>query len=139
MPSPIKPSALPRITTLNEPLNASAIVIVEASGHVLKLTLAEIITYLLVTRFGRSEWPLSLVDTLPDTLVTLAGEVADKSPILHTHTPASVGLGNVANLAPADLPISLAVQEALDDKYTESNLPTITSVDRLILDQPPSW
>ena len=40
----------------------------------------------------------------------------------NAHTPAQVGLGNVSNLAPADLPISTATQSALDLKADKTEL-----------------
>lgn len=40
---------------------------------------------------------------------------------------ATVGLGNVANLAPADLPISTAVQAALDTKADTSSVTVVTT------------
>lgn len=40
----------------------------------------------------------------------------------HTHTPADIGLGNVADLAPADMPISTAVAAALGSKLDTAAL-----------------
>ena len=51
--------------------------------------------------------------TLVTGKVTLAQAVAAVPPQAHTHTPAQVGLGNVANLAPPDLPVSTATATAL--------------------------
>lgn len=51
--------------------------------------------------------------TLVTGKVTLAQAVAAVPPQAHAHTPAQVGLGNVANLAPPDLPVSTATANAL--------------------------
>lgn len=57
------------------------------------------------------------------------GEVSDLSARLdnhleseNAHTPAQVGLGNVANLAPENLPVSTATQTALDLKADKTEL-----------------
>ena len=52
-------------------------------------------------------------DTLVTGKVTLAQAVAAVPPQTHTHTPAQVGLGNVANLAPPDMPVSNATATAI--------------------------
>ena len=55
----------------------------------------------------------------------------------HSHISLQVGLGNVQNIAPADMPISIAVQEALSTKKDISNLsPTIGE---WVLSVPPQW
>lgn len=46
---------------------------------------------------------------------TVSGHISNTSNP-HGVTKAQVGLGNVSNLAPADLPVSTATQEALDEK-----------------------
>ena len=49
--------------------------------------------------------------------VTVGGVLTGAAaPASHTHPPAQVGLGNVANVAPADLPVSAATAQALDGK-----------------------
>lgn len=61
--------------------------------------------------------PVSQANGTSGALVTgkvlLAQAVAAVPPQAHTHTPAQVGLGNVANLAPADMPVSTATAAAL--------------------------
>ena len=47
----------------------------------------------------------------------------------HSVTKAQVGLGNVANLAPADMPVSSATQTALDAKANKTDTYTKTEVD----------
>lgn len=51
--------------------------------------------------------------TLVTGKVTLAQAVDAVPPRAHTHTPSQVGLGNVANLAPPDMPVSNATAAAL--------------------------
>lgn len=51
--------------------------------------------------------------TLVTGTLTLAQAVAAVPPRTHTHTPSQVGLGNVANLAPADMPVSNATATAI--------------------------
>lgn len=58
----------------------------------------------------------------------LSGAAAAAS---HTHTPAQAGLGNVANVAPADLPISTATAAALDGKAPLSHTHTQAQVSGL--------
>lgn len=61
--------------------------------------------------------PVSQANGTSGALVTgkvlLAQAVAAVPPQAHAHTPAQVGLGNVANLAPPDLPVSTATANAL--------------------------
>lgn len=61
--------------------------------------------------------PVSQANGTSGALVTgkvlLAQAVAAVPPQAHAHTPAQVGLGNVANLAPPDLPVSTATASAL--------------------------
>lgn len=51
--------------------------------------------------------------TLVTGKVTLAQAVDAVPPRAHTHTPSQVGLGNVANLTPADMPVSNATATAI--------------------------
>ena len=51
--------------------------------------------------------------TLVTGTLTLAQAVDAVPPRAHTHTPSQVGLGNVANLAPPDMPVSNATATAL--------------------------
>lgn len=51
--------------------------------------------------------------TLVTGTLTLAQAVDAVPPRAHTHVPSQVGLGNVANLAPADMPVSTATAAAL--------------------------
>ena len=51
--------------------------------------------------------------TLVTGTLTLAQAVDAVPPRAHTHTPSQVGLGNVANLAPADMPVSNATATAI--------------------------
>ena len=51
--------------------------------------------------------------TLVTGKVTLAQAIDAVPPRAHSHTPAQVGLGNVANLAPPDLPVSNATATAI--------------------------
>lgn len=51
--------------------------------------------------------------TLVTGKVTLAQAIDAVPPRAHTHVPSQVGLGNVANLAPADMPVSNATATAL--------------------------
>ena len=51
--------------------------------------------------------------TLVTGKVTLAQAVDAVPPRAHMHTPSQVGLGNVANLAPADMPVSNATATAI--------------------------
>ena len=51
--------------------------------------------------------------TLVTGKVTLAQAIDAVPPRAHTHMPSQVGLGNVANLAPADMPVSNATAAAL--------------------------
>ena len=63
--------------------------------------------------------PVSQESGSSGTLVTgtlaLAQAVAAVPPRAHTHTPSQVGLGNVANLAPADMPVSNATATAISE------------------------
>ena len=51
--------------------------------------------------------------TLVTGKVTLAQAIDAVPPRAHSHVPSQVGLGNVANLAPPDLPVSTATANAL--------------------------
>lgn len=61
--------------------------------------------------------PVSQANGTSGALVTgkvlLAQAVAAVPPRAHTHMPSQVGLGNVANLAPTDMPVSTATAAAL--------------------------
>lgn len=52
-------------------------------------------------------------DEVATVLTSVNIQLSNKSPMVHTHAPSQVGLGNVANLAPADLPLSDALINAL--------------------------
>ena len=71
---------------------------------------------------GSTAWaslPYALVsETMVQDLIDIH---ADRTDNPHSVTKAQVGLGNVSNLAPANLPISTATQAALDLKYDASN------------------
>lgn len=73
--------------------------------------------------------PPSLTDIVVDQIQPVLDAKADTAALLehttdttnpHGVTAAQVGLGNVANLAPADLPVSDATQDALDLKADDS-------------------
>lgn len=53
--------------------------------------------------------------TLVTGTLTLAQAVGAVPPRAHTHTPSQVGLGNVANLAPPDMPVSNATATAISE------------------------
>lgn len=53
--------------------------------------------------------------TLVTGTLTLAQAVDAVPPRAHTHTPSQVGLGNVANLAPPDMPVSNATATAISE------------------------
>lgn len=79
-------------------------------------------TYKVKIGDGSAAWVSLPYALISETMVSdLIADHADRTDNPHSVTKAQVGLGNVSNLAPADLPVSTATQAALDLKYDASN------------------
>ena len=132
----ITPTQLP---LLADPLNDNAIFIVQQDGVVAKVPFSALhaivrgaLEQYIVSRFQ------STYAGVQNTISGLTDALSQKSPINHSHTPSQVGLSNVQNIAPENMPISIAVQEALDAKVDND---TFNIGEELIINggAPPAW
>ena len=112
--------------------------VIEHIGKGRKLTVAELRAAVLASVTANVATIETTVDTEwrdPLTLLTQQSlELADAG---HTHTKADIGLSNVANLAPLDLPVSTAVQDALDFKLDDGG--TVPVIEEWVSPVPPEW
>ena len=98
-------------------LSNAALFIVEQDNIVGKTTLYDIASLIMETIEGYVDDQFSTTYlTVQQTITSLTSQLQSKAEIGHTHLPASVGLGNVQNISPEDMPVSTALQLALNDK-----------------------
>lgn len=110
----ITPSQLP---LLGGPITDNAIFIVQQGGIVAKVPFSALhaIVKTALESYIDSQFQSTYSD-VQSSISALVSQLGQKADTVHTHGPSGVGLGNVENIAPLDMPISIALQEALDDK-----------------------
>lgn len=132
--TPVTPGQLATLANLSLTLLDTDILVIQQGGIVVGATVAELSDVISAGVTADVQLAIDVVATDLDTQLTaLLTALAGKADANHAHTPASVGLGNVANLAPADLPISTAMQEALDLKLNISDFTAAASAESLNL------
>jgi len=136
----LKPSELITAADAGVTLDDTAIVVVDQSDFVFNTSLGELIDLLdsyILTDIN------TLVDSSAATLQTnidaLVAQLASKADDPHTHTKDQVGLSNVENLSPADMPISDATQSALDLKLNIADYVVPTTALSLLIADTADW
>jgi len=138
----IRPKDLPTSTDVAVIPDLSGVVFIEKDDVVFKIDLQELIDYVTNSRYN----DISAINAINGSLVTIDTNIdnADttlqsKEDTLHTHTKDQVGLSNVENLTPPNMPISNATQLALDLKHNGPNLDTIPSATLIHFGNTAQW
>ena len=131
------PSQLDTLSQHGETLSDQSIFIVQQGAVVGKVTFGELVdTIMPVLETFVTDTIANDYIAVQASIDSLTTSIANKAASNHTHTKADIGLSNVANTAPLDLPISTAVQDALDLK---ANLDAVVGETLLVAGTGPQW
>lgn len=125
------PSMLPTIASIEE-----GILIVQKSGTSTYITITDLVD-LITASVVADTYLINAIETTLSSPTTLIEALLEaKADTGHLHDPGQVGLGNVEDIAPADLPISDAAIAALD---TKADMIIDGLLPRWVLPQPAEW